>query len=44
MDAYVLLSEIHEKAGHPEKRRQVLERYLRFMPQSIVARKMLRRE
>ena len=43
-DAYVLLSEIHEKAGHPEKRRQVLEQYLRFMPQSIVARKMLRRE
>jgi len=40
-DAYMLLAEIYEKAGRTAMRRQTLERYLKFMPQSIVARKLL---
>jgi tetratricopeptide (TPR) repeat protein len=42
-DAYVLLAEIYGSSGQAEKRRQTLERYLKFMPQSIVVRTMLRR-
>jgi tetratricopeptide (TPR) repeat protein len=41
-DAYVLLADIHRSAGDEQKRRRTLERYLAFMPQSIVVRKMLR--
>ena len=39
-DAYVLLAELY--GGQPQKRRDILERYLRFIPQSISVRKMLR--
>lgn len=43
-DAYVLLAEIYEKSGQTGLRRQTLERYLTLMPQSIVVRKLLRRD
>jgi hypothetical protein len=43
-DAYVLLAEIYGTSGDTEKRRRTLERYLKFMPSSIVVRKMLRRD
>lgn len=41
-DAYVLLAEIYEKSGQTAMRRQTLERYLAFMPRSIVVRNLLR--
>jgi hypothetical protein len=40
-DAYLLLAEIYQTSGQLEKRKQVLERYLQFMPQSIAVRKLL---
>ena len=41
-DAYILMAEIYQDSGQSEARRQILARYLKFMPQSIAVRKMLR--
>jgi Tetratricopeptide repeat len=42
-DSYVMLAEIYGGMNQPEKQRETLRRYLVLMPQSLVVRKMLRR-
>jgi hypothetical protein len=42
LDAYLLLAETYGNSGRQEMRRQTLERYLRFMPQSMIVRRLLR--
>jgi tetratricopeptide (TPR) repeat protein len=41
LDAYLLLAEIHKNAGHADESRHALERYLKFMPQSLLVRRLL---
>lgn len=41
--AYGLLAEIHGREGQVQRRREVLERYLRFNPQGLGARQALQR-
>jgi hypothetical protein len=42
-DAYLLLADLYDRSGDRTKQRYTLERYLRFMPQSIAVRRMLLR-
>jgi tetratricopeptide (TPR) repeat protein len=42
VDAYLLLAEIYRDTGNEERRLATLRRYLRFAPQSINVRKLLR--
>jgi tetratricopeptide (TPR) repeat protein len=39
--AYGMLAQMHNRRGQPQLRREVLERYLRFNPQSLAARQAL---
>lgn len=40
-DAYLLLAEIYQESGQAGRRKLILERYLKFMPQSLDVRRLL---